>query len=68
MRSPGRAGDTLKCRTKVYDVANKKLIGVFESRKDAAKFLGVAYRSIHNYVRTKSKCRKNKLGITVAIR
>lgn len=65
-RSPVTTNSYFKCKVKVYDVAKKELIGEFESQREAAKFLGV--KSVRSYIKTKGKCHKNKLGITVAIR
>lgn len=65
-RSPGTRHDLLKRKVKVYDVAKKELIAEFESAMAAAKFLGI--KSVYHYIKTKGRCHKNKLGITVAIR
>lgn len=62
----GISNQLLKRKTKVYDVAKKELIAEFESQYAAAKFLGV--RTVANYIKYKSRCHKNNLGITVAIR
>lgn len=65
-RSPQISHEFWKRKVKIYDVAKKQLIGEFESCWAAAKFLGV--KSVASHIKYKSKCHKNKLGITVAIR
>lgn len=53
-------------KVKIYDVEKKLLIAEFDSAAQAAELLGI--KGIANYIKTKCKCKKNKLGITVAIR
>jgi len=55
-------------RTKVFDVERKELIGVFESRNDAAKFTGVSIGHITEYVRRKSRCWSHKLNRKITFR
>lgn len=55
-------------KTKVYDVENKKLIAEFDSRREAADFAGVDVGVVGMTVRTKCRCYKNKLGITITFR
>lgn len=66
MKSPGTNNQWLKRKVKIYDVEKKQLIKECESMLEAAKFLGVD--NVNIYIKYKYKCRKNKLGITVAIR
>jgi hypothetical protein len=51
---------------KVYDVEKKKLILEFDSTCSAAKALGV--KNVNSYIKSKSKCYKNNLGITICFR
>lgn len=55
-------------RTKVFDVDKKELIGVFESRNDAAKFTGLPLGHIKNYVSRKSKHYSKKLNRKITFR
>jgi len=55
-------------KVKVYNVAEKKLIGEFESMTKAAEFAGVDMRGVGNYIKKKLKCHKNKLGFTICFR
>ena len=55
-------------KVKVYDVTNKKLLGEFESSKDAADFTGLKPSHIADIIAHKRKNRSNKLGITLTLR
>jgi hypothetical protein len=55
-------------RTKVYDVERKELLGVFESRGDAARYTGIDIRRITDVVRSKSKVYSKKLKTKITFR
>jgi len=55
-------------KVKVYDVANKKQIGEFESTTLASAFTGIKANHISNYIHKKIRSYKNKLGITICFR
>ena len=55
-------------KVKVYDVANKHLLGTFESLTDAQKFTGVHTANIGRCIAHKYKSYTNKLGITIYFR
>lgn len=64
----GISGHELKVRTKVYDAERQELLGDFESRLKASQFTGVPALSIHQYIKRKCRCHKNKLGKILAFR
>lgn len=53
-------------KVKVYDVEKKQLIKEYDTMKQAAEELGV--KNVHSYRKSKSKCHKNNLGITICFR
>lgn len=57
-----------KRKVKVYNVDTKELLGEFDSSKEASDFTGVRYSSISNLIRSKTKNKVNKLGLTLAFR
>lgn len=68
MHIKGLCTTDLKRPVKVFDIANKKLIGSFDSLTAAGEFTGVNTSSVRNYAVRKNKCFKNKLNITLAFR
>jgi hypothetical protein len=57
-----------KRKVKVYNVDTKECLGEFESSKEASDFAGVRPSSIANLIRSKTRNRVNKLGLTLAFR
>lgn len=55
-------------KVKVYNIAEKKLIGEFASMNLASEFTGVAGKDIGQYIKHKYRCYKNKLGFTICFR
>jgi hypothetical protein len=53
-------------KVKVYDVEKKQLIKEYSTMKQAAEELGV--KNVHFYRKSKCKCYKNNLGITICFR
>jgi len=53
-------------KVKIYDVEKKELIKECSSINEAQKFSGV--KCISNYIKTKSKSYKNKLGKVICFR
>jgi hypothetical protein len=53
---------------KVYDVSEKKLLGIFDSIKAAAKFCGCSTDSMSSAWKKKHRIYKNNLNKTLAIR
>jgi len=67
MRKPrGLNLNLFKRKVKIYDVEKKALIKECESICEAQRFLGITCAS--HYLKSKHRCKKNKLGITVALR
>jgi hypothetical protein len=58
----------LKRKTKVYDVANKKLIAEFESVWAASNYTGVKCSYITQCMNKKYRSHTNRLGITITFR
>lgn len=58
----------MRIPTKVYDVTEKKLLGVFESRMDAAKFLGVTQDRVCKAYNSKGRIHNSPLGGVYCIR
>ena len=57
-----------KRKVKVYNVDTKKCLGEFDTAKEAADFAGVRPSNIANLIRSKTKNKVNKLGVTLAFR
>jgi hypothetical protein len=53
---------------KVYDVTEKKLIGIYASYELCGAALGLEKGRIADIVNRKSRNKTNKLGITICIR
>lgn len=58
----------MKRKTKVYDVANKKLIAEFDTINEASRYTGVKCSNIHACMKYKYRSHKNRLGITITFR
>jgi hypothetical protein len=72
MRSPGTSGENIKRKCTVYDVIEKdrakKVIGVFESVSECAKFLGLRTARVCDLIKYKTRNNNKKLGKLICIR
>ena len=66
----GINGQDVKIKTRLFDVDKKQLIGEFDSRTEAADFIGVQTGTVSNAYKHRGiiKSKTNKLGIRIAVR